>query len=110
MRAMVLDGGAGLENLKPAERDWPTPGPGEVVVRLAAASIVSPGSTNPASAEYMPFGNLGWRPSRQTSSSIASMMTTGSVRGKCVALQTLQSRRQPATATSVRAPQLAQKR
>jgi NADPH:quinone reductase-like Zn-dependent oxidoreductase len=39
MRAMVLDGGAGLENLKPAERDWPTPKPGEVVVRLAAASI-----------------------------------------------------------------------
>jgi NADPH:quinone reductase-like Zn-dependent oxidoreductase len=39
MRAMVLDGGAGLENLKPAERDWPTPGPGEVVVRLSAASI-----------------------------------------------------------------------
>jgi NADPH:quinone reductase-like Zn-dependent oxidoreductase len=39
MRAMVLDGGAGLENLKPAERDWPTPRHGEVVVRLAAASI-----------------------------------------------------------------------
>jgi len=39
MRAMVLDGGAGLENLKPAERDWPTPRPGEVVVRLSAASI-----------------------------------------------------------------------
>ncbi|HXQ15365.1 MAG TPA: NAD(P)-dependent alcohol dehydrogenase [Caulobacteraceae bacterium] len=39
MRAMVLDGGAGLEHLKPAERDWPTPGPGEVVVRIAAASI-----------------------------------------------------------------------
>ena len=39
MRAMVLDGGAGLENLKPATRDWPTPKPGEVVVKLAAASI-----------------------------------------------------------------------
>src|SRR5579871_2939374 len=39
MRAMVLDGGAGLENLKPAEREWPKPAPGEVVVRLAAASI-----------------------------------------------------------------------
>ncbi|HLY80082.1 MAG TPA: NAD(P)-dependent alcohol dehydrogenase [Caulobacteraceae bacterium] len=39
MRAMVLDGGAGLENLKPAARDWPTPKPGEVVVRLAGASI-----------------------------------------------------------------------
>ena len=39
MRAMVLEGGAGLENLRPAEREWPTPKPGEVVVRLAAASI-----------------------------------------------------------------------
>jgi NADPH:quinone reductase-like Zn-dependent oxidoreductase len=39
MRAMVLEGGAGLENLKPAERDWPKAAPGEVVVRLAAASI-----------------------------------------------------------------------
>ena len=39
MRAMVLDGGAGLEHLKPAEREWPKARPGEVVVRLAAASI-----------------------------------------------------------------------
>ncbi len=39
MRAMVLDGGAGLEHLRPVVRDWPTPKPGEVVVRLAAASI-----------------------------------------------------------------------
>jgi NADPH:quinone reductase-like Zn-dependent oxidoreductase len=39
MRAMVLDGGTGLENLKLVERDWPKPGPGQVVVRLAAASI-----------------------------------------------------------------------
>ncbi|HZZ87331.1 MAG TPA: NAD(P)-dependent alcohol dehydrogenase [Caulobacteraceae bacterium] len=39
MRAMVLEGGAGLDHLKPAEREWPKAGPGEVVVRLAAASI-----------------------------------------------------------------------
>ena len=39
MRAMVLDGGAGLENLKLAQRPSPEPGPGEVVVRLSAASI-----------------------------------------------------------------------
>jgi NADPH:quinone reductase-like Zn-dependent oxidoreductase len=36
---MVLEGGAGLDHLKPAEREWPKAGPGEVVVRLAAASI-----------------------------------------------------------------------
>ena len=39
MRAMVLEGGAGLDHLKPAERPEPTAGPGEVVVRLGAASI-----------------------------------------------------------------------
>jgi NADPH:quinone reductase-like Zn-dependent oxidoreductase len=38
MRAMVLDGGTGLENLKLVERPWPGAGPGEVVVRLQAAS------------------------------------------------------------------------
>ena len=37
------------------------------------------------------------------------MMTTGSVRGKCCALQTSHSRRQPAAASRVGAPQLAQK-
>jgi NADPH:quinone reductase-like Zn-dependent oxidoreductase len=39
MRAMVLEGGAGLDHLKLAERPDPTPGPGEVLVRLSAASI-----------------------------------------------------------------------
>ena len=75
------------------------------ISRLTAASMVSPGSTKPASAEYMPFGNLGWRTSRHASPSTASIMTTGSVRGKWIALQTGQSRLQPATATSVGAPQ-----
>ena len=52
----------------------------------------------------------GERPSRQLSPSIASMMTTGSVRGKCCALQFGQSRRQPASTVLVSVPQLAQKR
>ena len=43
-----------------------------------------------------PSGKRACRPSRQRSPSTASMMTTGSVRGKCCALQTSHSRRQPA--------------
>ena len=39
MRAMVLEGGAGLDHLKPADRPTPTAGPGQVLVRLQAASI-----------------------------------------------------------------------
>ena len=39
MRAMVLEGGSGLDHLKPAERPVPTAGPGQVVVKLQAASI-----------------------------------------------------------------------
>jgi len=39
MRAMVLEGGMGLDHLKLAQRPEPKPGPGEVLVRLAAASI-----------------------------------------------------------------------
>src|SRR5580698_7671392 len=39
MRAIVLDGAAGLENLKLVDRPTPKPAPGEVVVRLQAASI-----------------------------------------------------------------------
>ena len=39
MRAMVLEGGTGLDHLKLVERPEPRPGPGEVLVRLAAASI-----------------------------------------------------------------------
>ena len=70
--------------------------------------MVSPGSKNPARQEYMPFGKRAWRPSRQASPSTASMITTGSVRGKCCALQASHSRRQPAAETRVGAPQLAQ--
>ena len=39
MRAMVLEGGAGLDHLGMAERPEPQAGPGEVLVRLEAASI-----------------------------------------------------------------------
>jgi NADPH:quinone reductase-like Zn-dependent oxidoreductase len=39
MRAMVLDGATGLDHLKLVERPAPKAGPGEVVVRLRAASI-----------------------------------------------------------------------
>ena len=39
MRAMVLEGGAGLDHLKLEDRQTPTAGPGQVVVRLQAASI-----------------------------------------------------------------------
>ena len=54
-------------------------------------------------------GKRACRPSRHRSPSTASMMTTGSVRGKCWVLQASHSRRQPAAATRVGAPQLAQK-
>jgi NADPH:quinone reductase-like Zn-dependent oxidoreductase len=39
MRAMVLEGSTGLDHLKLAQRPSPKAGPGEVVVRLKAASI-----------------------------------------------------------------------
>jgi NADPH:quinone reductase-like Zn-dependent oxidoreductase len=39
MKAMVLEGGAGLDHLKLVDRPAPQAGPGEVVVRLQAASI-----------------------------------------------------------------------
>src|ERR1700678_2939964 len=39
MRAMILEGATGLDHLTLVERPAPTPGPGEVVVRLRAASI-----------------------------------------------------------------------
>jgi NADPH:quinone reductase-like Zn-dependent oxidoreductase len=39
MRAMVMDGGTGLDHLGLVERAPPVAGPGEVVVRLEAASI-----------------------------------------------------------------------
>jgi NADPH:quinone reductase-like Zn-dependent oxidoreductase len=39
MRVMALEGGTGLENLRLVERPRPLAGPGEVLVRLQAASI-----------------------------------------------------------------------
>ncbi len=39
MKAMVLEGGAGLDHLKLQDRPEPKAGPGEVLVRLKAASI-----------------------------------------------------------------------
>jgi NADPH:quinone reductase-like Zn-dependent oxidoreductase len=39
MRAMVLEGSTGLDHLQMAERPEPKAGPGQVLVRLAAASI-----------------------------------------------------------------------
>ena len=45
------------------------------------------------------------RPSTQRSPAITSMITTGSVRGKCSTPQDGQSRRQPACTTLVGAPQ-----
>jgi NADPH:quinone reductase-like Zn-dependent oxidoreductase len=39
MRAIVVDGAFGLENLKVVERDPPAPGPGQVLLRMRAASL-----------------------------------------------------------------------
>lgn len=39
MRAVVLDGGFGFDNLRLEERDRPEPGPGEVLVRIGAVSL-----------------------------------------------------------------------
>lgn len=39
MKAMAIQGAYGLENLKPEERDVPKPGPGEVVLKMHAASL-----------------------------------------------------------------------
>ncbi len=48
------------------------------------------------------------RPSTQRSPATGSMMTTGSVRGKCCPRQAGQSRRQPPSTTLVAAPQFEQ--
>jgi NADPH:quinone reductase-like Zn-dependent oxidoreductase len=39
MKALEVQGSFGLENLKFAERPQPEPGPGEALVRMAAASL-----------------------------------------------------------------------
>ena len=48
---------------------------------------LSPGSTKPASVEYMPGRKFLLRPSRARSPSVTSMITAGSVRGKCIVAQ-----------------------
>ena len=76
--------------------------------RAAACSRVSPGSTNPASADQNPAGQLAWRPSKHLSSFTASIIATGSVRGKCSAPHEGQTRFHPASVTSLLPPHLAQ--
>jgi NADPH:quinone reductase-like Zn-dependent oxidoreductase len=39
MKALVIDNGFGLENLALVERPTPTPGPGDVLIRVKAASL-----------------------------------------------------------------------
>ena len=52
--------------------------------RITACSADSPGSTNPARIETRRPGQATLRASRQRSSgSVTSMITAGSVRGKC---------------------------
>ena len=56
----------------------------------------------------MPLGQIDWRPSRQRSPKVGSMITTGSVRGKCSVLQASHTRFQPASTARVGWPQLEQ--
>ena len=79
------------------------------ISRAAACSIVSPGSTKPARHDQKPGRHAAWRPSRHLSPCVASMIATGSTRGKCSAPQSWHFRFQPASSTVVRVPQLAQK-
>ena len=76
--------------------------------RRTAASNVSPGSTKPAKSEYIPSGQACERPIRTLFPCVISMITTGSVRGKCERLQAGQLRCHPAIAISDGAPQVAQ--
>jgi hypothetical protein len=78
------------------------------ISRRTASSMVSAASTNPARHDHMPGGNCFCRPSRHLSPEVTSMITTGSVRGKCSALQLGHSRFQPPSFIAVRVPQLAQ--
>ena len=76
--------------------------------RAQASSMDSPGSRKPARAEYIALGQIFWRPSRHFSPLTGSMITTGSVRGKCWVLQAGQTRFQPPSVASLGWPQLAQ--
>src|SRR6476619_8331631 len=76
--------------------------------RRTASSIVSPGSTKPARHDQEFDTNRPERPRMQRSAAVASMITTGSVRGKCCISHEGQSRRQPASTTMVGNPQFEQ--
>ena len=80
--------------------------------RATASSRLSPGSTKPASVEYMPGRKFLLRPSSARSPSVTSMITAGSVRGKCIVAQpaAVQRRTWPASSLRVGAPQTPQKR
>lgn len=56
----------------------------------------------------MPSGQPGDRPSSSLLPQVTSMITTGSVLGKCVALQLAHSRCQPHIAIRLDAPHFAQ--
>ena len=80
--------------------------------RVTQPSRLSPGSTNPASTECMPFGHCGWRPNRARSPSCTSTIAAGSVRGKWWVRQSglVQSRWCPAWPLTVGCPQTPQNR
>ena len=71
-----------------------------------------PARQSPASVEYMPGGKFLLRPRSARSPSVTSMITAGSVRGKCIALQSglVQRRICPASSESVGLPHRPQKR
>ena len=80
--------------------------------RRTASSMDSPWSMKPAKAEYMPVRTSGpcGCPNKQRSPARMSMMTTGSVRGKCSAPQAEQRRTWPPFSGAVAAPHWAQNR
>ncbi len=80
------------------------------VSRRTASSNVSPGSMKPAKHENRLPARRWLRPKSPYSPRTDSMITTGSVRGKCDARHSGQRRTQPANSTRVGEPHCAQKR
>ena len=77
--------------------------------RATVCSADSPASTKPARMDTRPGGHMRLRASRQrSSSSVTSMITAGSMRGKCSLPSTGHRRMCPAGAGTVRAPQRGQ--
>ena len=76
--------------------------------RRTASSIDSPWSMNPASAENIPAGQLACRPSKHRRPSLTTVITTGSVLGKCSAEHSTHLREMPPWTGALRAPQTAQ--